>query len=176
MKALLATLLLAAAGTSLAEAPAWVVSADAAALAVERGAFVVDIRPAAEFGEGHLPGAISLPQAVDVDGKEGLQALVSRHGVDLSREVLLVGAPGDARVLQLAPMLAGYATGQVTWLVGGVQEWRMSGRPVATESRSRLPVPQYLVPLNGETARPRMVAAGLRDLPVPEGAASASAF
>ncbi|MET0312131.1 MAG: rhodanese-like domain-containing protein [Burkholderiaceae bacterium] len=165
MKAFLASLLVAAAGTAVAEAPAWAVSADAAAQAVERGAFVVDIRPAAQFAKGHLPGAISLPEAASAETREALQALVSRSGVDLSREVLLVGEPGDARILDLAPRLSGYATGQVTWFVGGVTEWQLSGRPLATESRSRAPVPQYLVQLGSESVRPRMAAAGLRDLP-----------
>lgn len=140
------------------------VSADAAALAVERGAVVVDIRSVADYARGHLPGAVSVPDAAGTDERAVLQQLVSSRGIDLSREVLVVGHAGDAQAQRLQASLLQYATGRVNWLVGGVSEWALSGRPLATLGSVRPPVPQHLVRLQPTQAQPRMAGASLRDV------------
>ena len=174
---LLATLSLAvSAGLSLAEAPATAVSADTANAAMVRGLAVVDIRPASDYAAGHLPGAISAPALADASDLHSLQHLVSVHGIDLSREVLLVGQPGDERAMRLQARLNQYATGRISWLVGGVNEWRLSGRPVVTGSVTLPPVPQYLVDLQPQAAAPRMAGANLRDAGGRNRAALASAL
>jgi len=151
------------AGLSLAQAPLLAVSADAANAAMVRGLAVVDIRPASDYAAGHLPGAISAPALADASDLHSLQHLVSVHGIDLSREVLLVGQPGDERAMRLQARLNQYATGRITWLVGGVNEWVLSGRPVVTGAVTLPPVPQYLVDLQPQAAAPRMAGANLRD-------------
>ncbi len=140
------------------------VSADAAQEALARGAFVVDIRDAGDYAAGHLPGAISAPGLGVAGDLTSLQALVSRHGIDLSREVLIVGRPGDERAFKLQARLAGYATGRVVWLVGGVHEWALSGRAIETQVAVLPPVPQYLVQLQPSAPAPRMAGANMRDL------------
>jgi len=139
------------------------VSAHAAALALARGATVVDVRPAADYRAGHLPGAVLLDAHAATRGLAALQEQVSRQGVDLSREVVLVGLPGDPVAQRLQQQLALYATGRVSWLVGGVHEWVLSGRPVDTAAVVLPAVPQYLVPLRSEARSPRMAGAALRD-------------
>lgn len=141
-----------------------VLSADAAHAVAARGAAVVDIRPAADYAAGHLPGAVSAPSLGGAHAVESLQDMVSSLGLDLSREVLIVGQPGDVQAQQLQARLAGYATGRVTWLVGGVHEWALSGRPLETQAAVLLPVPQYLVTLQPEAPAPRMAGANKRDL------------
>ena len=168
MKRLIATLSLAlSASLSMAQADslASFLSADAALAAVVRGASVVDIRAAAAYASGHLPGAISAPGLGGADTLESLQAQVSRHGIDLSREVLIVGLPGDAKAQRLQSRLAEYATGRVNWLVGGVHEWALSGRALQTQTAVLPPVPQYLVTLQPQAVAPRMAGANMRDLP-----------
>lgn len=89
VKHLLPSLLLAlVAPLAIAQADAGAVSADAAARAVAAGAVVVDVRAADAYARGHLPGAVSLPEAVQAEDRATLQQLVSRHGIDLSRDVL----------------------------------------------------------------------------------------
>lgn len=139
-------------------------SADAAAQALERGAVVMDIRPAADYAQGHLPGAVSVPGAGAVDDRAALQQLVSSRGIDLSREVLVMGHAGDAGAQRLQASLLQYATGRVNWFVGGVNEWTLSGRPLAALGSARPPVPQHLVPLQPTQAQPRMAGAPLRDV------------
>ncbi len=140
------------------------VSADAAARALLRGAAVLDIRPDHDYLAGHLPGAVSAPAAAQARTREELQGLVSGHGIDLSREVIVVGQPGDAQAQALQSRLAAYATGRVSWLVGGVHEWALAGRPVATEASRLAPVPQFLTPLQPSAASPRMAGASVRDV------------
>lgn len=177
MKNLFATLLLASLApfTQAQELPApWAlaVSADAAAQALARGAVVLDVRPAADFARGHLPGAVSAPGAGALEDRAALQQLVSSQGIDLSREVVVMGEPGDAQAQRLHTGLLAYATGRVQWFVGGAQEWVLSGRPLATAASvtsthpvaARAPVPQHLVALQPEHAAPRMAGAALRDV------------
>jgi 3-mercaptopyruvate sulfurtransferase SseA len=140
------------------------VSADAAHAALVRGAMAVDVRSGADYQRGHLPGAVSAPELAAASSLRELEALVSRHGVDLSREVVIVGHPGDVHAQRLQALMASYATGRVTWLVGGVNEWTLSGRPVDQQAAVLPPVPQYLVPLQPQPPAPRMAGANLRDL------------
>lgn len=142
-------------------------SAHAAAAALQRGAMVMDIRPADEYAAGHLPGAVSVPLAQAPQDRETLQALVSQHGLDLSREVLLVGQPGDPQAQRLQAALSAYATGRVGWLVGGMAEWTLSGHPSETRTTRLAPVPQWLVPLQPAPDRVRMAGAPTRDLAAP---------
>jgi rhodanese-related sulfurtransferase len=142
------------------------VSADAAAQAVARGAVVLDIRSTEEFARGHLAGAVSAPGAGALEDRVALQQLVSSRGIDLSREVLVMGQPGDAQAQRLHASLLTYATGRVQWFVGSVTEWTLSGRPLAATAPQaiRPPVPQHLVALQPEQAAPRMAGAALRDV------------
>ena len=140
-----------------------VVSADAAARALARGATVVDVRSVQDFQLGHLPGAVLLDAAAALASRQALQDLVSRQGVNLSREVVVVGQPGDLLAQRLQQQLVQYATGRVTWLEGGAHEWALSGRPLQTQAVAKPPVPQYLVLLQPELRDARMAGAALRD-------------
>lgn len=179
MKSTLAALLLAClaplAHTQDLPAPwALAVSADAAAQALARGAVVLDVRSATDFALGHLPGAVSAPGAGGLEDRAALQQLVSSRGIDLSREVVVMGQPGDTQAQRLHTSLLAYATGRVQWFVGGAQEWVLSGRPLASSastpsphtnaSAARAPVPQHLVALQPEHAAPRMAGSALRDV------------
>lgn len=141
-------------------------SADSAANAALRGAAVVDVRDSGEYLAGHIPGSVQIRMPSASDDRSSLQDLVSRNGIDLSRDVVLVGRAGDVRAQQLQSLLSEYATGRVFWLVGGVDEWRLSGRGLVTQAASLPPVPQYLVSLQPQTGAARMAGASLRDVRV----------
>jgi len=162
----LALLLMLAAPTLWAQAlPA--VSADVAAEAVARGARVIDVRPQDAYLAAHLPGAVSVNAVAAARGVAALQAIVSSLGVDLSREVIVVGLPGDRMAQHLQAQLSRYATGRVSWLVGGVVEWSMSGRTLEAGAVALPAVPQYLVSLEPAAPTPRMAGAGRRDIAFP---------
>lgn len=145
-------------------------SADAAAQALARGAVVVDVRDPARYRAGHLPGAVVVDADAAIVSREVLQSVVSSRGIDLSREVVVVGEPGDLRAQRLQQHLAAHASGRVAWLVGGTHEWVLTGRSLHSGGATRAPVPQHLVRFTPEAANPsdstRMAAsATLRDLP-----------
>lgn len=146
-----------------APAGADVLSAHAARQVLARNATVWDVRGAAAYAEGHLPGAVQ----ADWQGQPALpalQAAVSQAGIDLSREVLIYGNAGEPRARALYEVLQRVAPGRVHWLVGGVQEWTLAGQPLTRTPAVRLPVPQRLVVLRGEpqAGELRMAADALR--------------
>jgi rhodanese-related sulfurtransferase len=124
------------------------VSAHAAQQAISHGATVLDVRDAASYIQAALPGAVLVANAAQLSDAQLAQA-VSAAGVDLSRTVLLVGEPGSASAQALHARLAQVASGQVLWLVGGLQEWQAIGAaaPAGQAQTQRYAVPQHLVSL-----------------------------
>lgn len=136
-------------------------SAPAADEAFQQGAMAWDVRSTAASG---LPGALRVEPALldawlDHHDLSALQAAVSHAGLDLSRDVVVYGEPGDARAQALVASLQTLSPGRVHWLVGGATEWAMSGRALAPVG-SHLPVPQRLVALTATGGR--MASASLR--------------
>ena len=92
---------------------------DQTAEAIDRGAVVVDVREAAEFGEGHLPGARNIPMG----------QLPARLGeIDRDRPVCVVCASGNrSRAMTEVLTAAGFDAANVA---GGTSAWLRAGRPV----------------------------------------------
>jgi rhodanese-related sulfurtransferase len=92
-----------------------------------REAFFVDARPAHEYAEGHVPGALCVPwQEVD----EYLDALLEK--VPDTNAILVVYCDGEACALSedLAVFLKDMGYVNVKVLVNGWTEWRTRGWPV----------------------------------------------
>ncbi|MFT7462705.1 MAG: hydroxyacylglutathione hydrolase [Pseudohongiellaceae bacterium] len=89
------------------------------------GALVLDLRGAASFGEGHIPGAINI-------GLDGTFAPWVGGLIDLDAELVLVGdEPGDIEmaITRLARVGFDAVRGFVS---DGVRAWQASGRELAT--------------------------------------------
>jgi len=91
-----------------AEAPAWL---------RERGALVVDVREPAEYASGHVPGAISIPQA---------DLALRLDDIPRERDVLVV-CEGGVRSLRASKFLRQTGFASVNNLVGGTNAWRQAG-------------------------------------------------
>ena len=136
-------------------------SAAAADKALAQGALAWDVRAVSETG---LPGARHADAALlnswlarrDLTA---LQTAVSQAGLDLSRDVIVYGEPGDERARALVASLQAVSSGRVHWLVGGAAEWSQTGRALAALS-AHAPVPQHLVAFGGDTGQ--MASASLR--------------
>ena len=146
-------------------------SAVAAQQALQRDAVAWDVR---SHAASSLPGAVAIDRAsldrwLALGDVAALQRAVSAAGIDLSREVVIYGDAGDSAAQRLVESLAGVATGRVHWLVGGVTEWTLAGRPLvaaapaghAGEFAPRLAVPQQLV-MREQPASPRLADATRR--------------
>ena len=97
---------------SAATAPGW--------LDEHRQALVLDVREPAEYVTGHVPGAVSIPQA----------DLATRLAeVPRDRDLLVVCA-GGSRSLRAAHFLRQVGFERVTNLEGGTNAWRAAGLPV----------------------------------------------
>jgi len=95
------------------EAPAWL---------REHGALVVDVREPEEYAQGHLPGAISVPQA----------ELASRLE-DLPRDRdLLVVCEAGTRSMRATAFLRSMGFNRAVNLLRGTDDWRQAGHPVET--------------------------------------------
>lgn len=105
----------------------------------ERGALVVDVRSAAEYARGHVPGAYSLPfEEMDwklLSSPVGMPPLVF-YGRDAA----------DDRAVEAARRTLGWrhqkhskVDGAVSWLAGGFAAWLAEGRPAESgDGRGRL--------------------------------------
>jgi rhodanese-related sulfurtransferase len=98
------------------EAPA-VKTEDAAAWLQENKPVIVDVREPEEYGSGHLPGAVNIPQAdlgVRVDE------------VPADKSVLVVDTAGG-RAPRAASFLLSQGRANVMYLAGGSNAWKAAG-------------------------------------------------
>jgi 3-mercaptopyruvate sulfurtransferase SseA len=142
--------------------PAIAVSADDALAAVSQGAYVLDVRSSAQFASGHLPSAVQLPADSAQRPLNELATLLSQAGADSSRTLLIVGEAGDANAQALWQRLSQVASGRVLWLVGGVQEWQMTGKPLSQDTVAHKAVPQFLTPFEAQPSKANMAGGRVR--------------
>ncbi|MDR5755826.1 rhodanese-like domain-containing protein [Caballeronia sp. LZ035] len=100
-------------------------AAEATTLINRRNAVVVDLRPAAEFANGHLPSARNLEVSE-------LQAKIGQIAKNKSNPVVLVCQTGQqSQRASRSVSEAGYA--EVHVLEGGVNAWQKAGMPVVKQ-------------------------------------------
>ena len=96
----------------------------AAQAALDRGAFLLDVREPEEHGRFHVPGAHSVPQ----------YELADRVGeLPRDREVLVICA-GGVRSLKAAAFLKQAGLANVSSIAGGSNGWKEAGLPVESGS------------------------------------------
>jgi glyoxylase-like metal-dependent hydrolase (beta-lactamase superfamily II)/rhodanese-related sulfurtransferase/TusA-related sulfurtransferase len=100
-------------------------SAREAREALGDGALVLDLRDVADFGEGHVPGALN----VWIDGPQFAERVAGL--APTGTRILLMGAPSDVdrAVTALSRVGVDDIVGFLQW---GMVEWRSEGFPVAT--------------------------------------------
>lgn len=98
------------------------VASDEAARWLEQhpGALVVDVREPAEYAAGHIPAALSLPQA----------DLATRLDELPKERELLMACQGGSRSLKAAEFLKQMGYERVANLQGGTAGWAAAGRPL----------------------------------------------
>lgn len=97
-------------------------SADEVAAQQQGGALILDVRSAADFDEGHIPGAVNV-------GLDGSFPLWVGWLAPYDREVVLI-LPADERAGEALRHLQRIGVDDVAgYLTGGMEAWRASGRP-----------------------------------------------
>src|SRR5205814_10090899 len=92
---------------------------DASAWRRAHAAFVLDVREPAEYAAGHVPGAVSIPQA---------DLALRLAEVPRDRDLLVV-CEGGIRSARVARFLKQIGYSRVANLVGGTSAWRRAGLP-----------------------------------------------
>jgi glyoxylase-like metal-dependent hydrolase (beta-lactamase superfamily II)/rhodanese-related sulfurtransferase len=105
---------------SASDAPAWI---------SQHAPAILDVREPAEYATGHLPAALSIPQA----------ELASRLAeLDRDREYLVVCA-GGVRSIRAAHYLRAQGFDRVTSLDGGTDGWRNASLPIEGDTGEARP-------------------------------------
>ncbi|MGE0798195.1 MAG: rhodanese-like domain-containing protein [Lautropia sp.] len=86
----------------------------------DQGAVIVDVRPAAEFANGHLPGARNLPA----------EDLAKRAGDLPSGKPVIVVCANGSRAGKAAAALRSAGRADVFTLDGGIANWQQAGLPL----------------------------------------------
>jgi thiosulfate/3-mercaptopyruvate sulfurtransferase len=128
--------------------------------AIQRGAIVWDVRDAADYRKGHIPGAVNVGEVGKVlreDNSEDyiphaqLLKVLGDGGIDPAKEVVVYGGRGNPFVY-FGQLTLRYLGGDKALVYhGGIDEWRAAGKPVLTEAPKATPVTLSAKPAAGVT-------------------------
>ncbi len=129
------------------------VDATEVSAALKRGAIVWDVRGAADYAKGHIPGAVNIgnivnvlrnPNTEDFIATAQVEKLLNGAGIDLSKEIIVYSRMGDpiAHFGLTTVRHFGGKKGKV--FHGGMDEWQAAGQPVAREATRLATVEQKL--------------------------------
>lgn len=123
--------------------------------AVKRGAIVWDVRAAADYKKGHIPGAVNIddagkvlrdPNSEDFIATSKIEKILGDAGIDPSKEVIVYGGRGSPYADFGRYALRYFGARNVSVYHDGIDAWRSAGRPVTTEESSLPPVTLKLTP------------------------------
>ena len=118
--------------------------------AVARGAVLWDARSAADYAQGHLPGAINIgavgdvfrdPHREDPPSAAVASQLFGRAGLDiLRREVVVYATQGDPYAYFAARMIEYYGGTHAKVYHGGIDAWKAAGKPLSQQAVTLPPI------------------------------------
>jgi thiosulfate/3-mercaptopyruvate sulfurtransferase len=118
--------------------------------ALARGAIVWDAREAADYAEGHIPGAVNFvwvgkvfrdPNREDLPAVPEAEQIFGAAGVDpVSKEVIIYTRKGDPFAYYGVHALQYYGAKQAKVYHGGIDDWKAAGEPVTKEATTLPPV------------------------------------
>ena len=108
----------------------------------DRGVRIVDLRPAADYAKGHVPGAVNVDEAglrntsdteTYLPAPDAVAALVSRLGIERGTRVVAYDSAGGRSATRLWYCLTVFGHDRFSLVDGGWAKWEREQRPVATE-------------------------------------------
>ena len=115
--------------------------------AIGRDAIVWDVRPAAAYRQGHIPGAVNIGDVGKVLRDENsedylpqatIESLLGNAGIDPAREVIVYGPKASPYVYFALVTLQYFGGSQARVYHGGIEDWKAVGQPLSTDEH-RLP-------------------------------------
>jgi thiosulfate/3-mercaptopyruvate sulfurtransferase len=140
--------------------------------ALARGVIVWDVRPEAEYGQGHIPGAVNLGDAGSVLRNVNtedflpvpeLEKLLGQAGIDPAKEVIVYGSRGNPYAYFGQYTIQYFGGREVRVFHDGIDGWRAAGQPVATTATRLAPIALHLTPAPAGTVSTGEVIARLKD-------------
>lgn len=121
--------------------------------AAGRGAIIWDVRAAKAYEKGHIPGAVNLgkagavlrdPVMEDFLPTEAIEQILNDAGIDLGKEVIVYGETGDPYAHWGLTTVRHFGGENGRIYHGGMGDWKVKFKPVATEPAKLAPVTQKL--------------------------------
>jgi thiosulfate/3-mercaptopyruvate sulfurtransferase len=116
--------------------------------ALARGAILWDARDAADYAEGHIPGAVNFgwvgrvfrdPNREDLPSVREAEKLFGAAGVDpIAKEVIIYTRKGDPYAYYGLHAMKYYGSKQAKVYHGGLDDWKAAGKPL-TRTAAKLP-------------------------------------
>ena len=140
--------------------------------AQKRGVIIWDVRAAADFQKGHIPGAVNIgaaaqalrnPNTEDFRPVAEVEKILGAAGIDPSKEIIVYSTRGDANAYFGLYTIA-YFGGRPSGVYhDGIDGWRAAGLPISTVSAKPVPVALRLTPNPAVSVdTPQMLAARQR--------------
>jgi thiosulfate/3-mercaptopyruvate sulfurtransferase len=124
-----------------------IVDADFVANGLKRGAIVWDVRDAAAYSRGHIPGAVNIDDAIralrnpnteEFIELSRIEKILGDAGIDPAREIVVYATRGSAAAY-FAHFAIRYFGGEKAYVFhDGIDGWRQAGQPIDTAA-TRLP-------------------------------------
>lgn len=153
MKRFLVLMLLAAAGSALAAGP--IVDTEFVAAAAERGAILWDVRHAALYRKGHLPGAVNVgdaaqvlrnPNTEDFIPTADIERILGGAGIDPAKEIVVYAGRGQPTANFALYALEYFGAKRATVYHDGLDGWVAAGRVLSFTPQVLPPVALKLSP------------------------------
>jgi thiosulfate/3-mercaptopyruvate sulfurtransferase len=118
--------------------------------ALTRGTIVWDAREAADYAEGHIPGAVNFgwvgnvfrdPNREDLPSVPEAEKIFGAAGIDpVGQEVIVYTRKGDPFAYYGVHAMQYYGAKQAKVYHGGIDDWKAAGEPVTKEATTLPPV------------------------------------
>ena len=117
--------------------------------AIKRNAIIWDVRSAALYKQGHIPGAVNIDDAgvvlrdentEDYLPLEKLEKVLGAGGIDSSKEIVVYGIKANPYVYFSLVTLQYLNATNAKIYHGGIDDWKAAGHSIATEPTTLAPV------------------------------------
>jgi len=117
--------------------------------ALKRHAIIWDTRSAADYTQGHIPGAVNIGDVgvvlrdenkEDYIALDSIEQLLGAAGIDPSKEIIVYGVKANPYVYFGLVTLQYVQAANAKVYHGGMDDWKSAGQPVATEPTTLAPI------------------------------------
>ena len=123
--------------------------------AVQRGAILWDARGQDEFRKGHIPGAVNIGDPLrvlrsenseDFIPQELIEDILGKIGLDPAKEVIVYAGKSMPSAYFGLYTLQYFGADNVRVYHGGIDDWKITGRPISAQMIEKAPIKLSLTP------------------------------